>query len=283
MPETPDPLVAWRRLRIELRRLREAKGDTQQQVADAMEWSLSKLIRIETGRIRISTNDLKVLTGYYGLPDERREELLTLSRDSRRQAWWEPYRDYILPEYASFVACESDASEIRSFEPNIIPGLLQTRAYTDAVFANFGLSGERAAKQAELRMERQRLFDKADAPAVWFVIDESAIRRQVGGPDLMRDQLRHVRDMAARPGVEIRIAPFSMGLYPWHREGYAVLRFADDSPMILYTSSASGQMLTSDVRDDRPQLHLEAFDALRTRLSGEESAKIVDDALGRLR
>jgi transcriptional regulator with XRE-family HTH domain len=278
MPESPDPLVAWRRLRIELRRLREHKGDTQQQVADAMDWSLSKLIRIETGRIRISTNDLRVLTSYYGVEGDARDELIELSRDSRRQAWWEPFREYISPEYATFVACETDASEIRNFEPNVVPGLLQVPAYVAAVMGNAPQDPVVAEKMTELRLRRQQLLERHDMPKLRFIIDESVVRRVAGGRDVMREQLRHLRTMAGHPDVTLLVAPFAIGLYRLHRRGYVVFRFADESPMILYLAGGEGEMLTSDVRDERPVTYLEAFD----ELAGKLSLKIVDDALQQL-
>lgn len=282
MPEYLDPLVAWRRLHLELRRLREAKGDTQQQVADAMEWSLSKLIRIETGRIRISVNDLRVLTSYYGLPEGVRDELLALARDSRKSAWWEPYRDVISKSYAEYVAFESVASVIRCFESAVVPGLLQTEEYAWQVMQFAGAPEHLSRRRVELRMRRQQGWQDTGTADTRFLIDESIIHRVVGGPDVMRRQLRHLYDVAELPNVTLKIVPYTEGLYPRHRVGYSLFQFADDAPLVLYLDNDTSDMITTDVADDRPVAYLDAFMAMEDKLSTENALKAIEDALARL-
>lgn len=282
MPEYLDPLVAWRRLHLELRRLREAKGDTQQQVADAMEWSLSKLIRIETGRIRISVNDLRVLTSYYGLSDDVRNELLALARDSRKSAWWEPYRDVISKSYAEYVAFESVASVIRCFESAVVPGLLQTEEYAWQVMEFAGVPDDLARRRVELRMRRQEGWRSAGTADTRFLIDESIIHRVVGGAASMRRQLRYLREIAELPNVTLKIVPYAEGLYPRHRVGYSLFQFVDDAPLVLYLDNDSTDMITTDVADDRPVAYLDAFTALEDKFSSQDALKAIDDALARL-
>ncbi|GAA4951597.1 helix-turn-helix transcriptional regulator [Yinghuangia aomiensis] len=282
MPEYLDPLVAWRRLHLELRRLREVKGDTQQQVADAMEWSLSKLIRIETGRIRISVNDLRVLTGYYGLPDDVRNELLALARDSRKSAWWEPYRDVISKSYAEFIAFESVASVVRCFSSVVVPGLLQTEEYAWQVMEAAGMPDQLARRLVELRMKRQEMWRQATSVDTRFLVDESVIRRVVGGPEVMRQQLQRLREVAELPNVSFKVVPYSEGLYRLHRVGYSLFQFPDDAPLVLYLDNDSSDMITTDVADERPVAYLDTYTDLDAKFSAEDATKIIGDALARL-
>lgn len=181
MPQSPDPLVSLGRLRAELRRLREQRRYTQQQVADAMDWSLSKLIRIEGGRNRISTNDLRVLLNHYGVEPAQQEQLLALSKDVRRTAWWDRFADVIDRDYAAYLGYETVASVIRNFEITIVPGLLQTPEYAEQAMLNTSAARESIPRGVELRVERQKLFEREQAPETHFIIDESVIRRVVGG------------------------------------------------------------------------------------------------------
>lgn len=142
MPDdaVPDPTIHRRRLRSELRKAREAAGMTQRDVAAAMDWSQSKLIRIETGAVNISTNDLRALLGHYGIERARTENLVEVARASRDQPRWNVYKDVAEPEYIAFLGYESSASIIRNFEPLLIPGLLQTEEYAREILKRYSRS-----------------------------------------------------------------------------------------------------------------------------------------------
>lgn len=282
MPQTPDPLVSLARLRAELRRLREQHAFTQQQVADAMDWSLSKLIRIEGGRNRISTNDLRVLLTHYQVEPAQQERLLALSKDVRRAAWWDKYSDVLSREYGAYISYESVASTLRNFEITVVPGLLQTADYAAEAMASASMPAEKIPRAVELRLERQKLFDRAEPPETHFIVDESVIRRVVGGPDVMREQLRHLRQLAARPSITLQIVPFTAGLYPRHRRGYALFEFPDVESLVLYIEGAEGEMIISEPTGGQQQEYLDSFFALEEMDAGSDASKMIDDALARL-
>lgn len=282
MPQSPDPLVSLARLRAELRRLREQHAFTQQQVADAMDWSLSKLIRIEGGRNRISTNDLRVLLTHYQVAPEQQDRLLALSKDVRRSAWWDKYSDVLSREYAAYLSYESVASVIRSFEATVMPGLLQTPEYAMCVMENGGLAPARSVRNVELRMQRQQLLEREQPPETHFIVDEAVIRRVVGGPDIMREQLLRLRSLASRPTVKLQILPFSAGLYPRHRRGYAIFEFPDEASLVLYIEESEGSMIIADPMGTEQQLYLETFWSLEETAAGTDAIKMLDDALERL-
>lgn len=282
MPQSPDPLVSLGRLRAELRRLREQRRYTQQQVADAMDWSLSKLIRIEGGRNRISTNDLRVLLNYYGVETAQQEQLLALSKDVRRTAWWDRFGDVIDRDYAAYLGYETVASVIRNFEITIVPGLLQTPEYAEQAMLNTSTPREVIPRGVELRMERQKLFEREQPPETHFIIDESVIRRVVGGRAVMRAQLSHLRAMAQRPDLTLQIVPFSGGLYPRHRRGYALFEFPDDATLVLYIEGAEGSMIISEPAERKPQEYLDSFWRLEEIAGDADPIKLLDDALERL-
>ena len=164
MASGQDPMVQRRRLRVELRKARENAGLSQKEVAPAMDWSLSKLIRIEAGSVNISINDLRVLLQHYGVDDRGRiDSLLTMARAAKEPAWWLPYKEVLSPEFSTFLSYESAASIIRNFEPVLVPGLLQTEEYARATLAEMVppvavLDAEMLGQidnLVELRMERQ--------------------------------------------------------------------------------------------------------------------------------
>jgi transcriptional regulator with XRE-family HTH domain len=284
-----DPAVHRRRLRSELRKAREAAGMTQRDVARAMEWSLSKLLRIESGAVSISTNDLRVLLTHYGVADQPRvDELLKLARASRERSWWSIYRDVANPETISFLGFESSASIIRNFQPLLVPGLLQTEEYAREVIRTIegpDVSGRRLSELLELRMERQDVLVREVAPHLHFIIDEAVIRRVVGGPEVMLRQLRHVRDAMEKPNTTVRVVPFSQGLYPAMRVGYVMFEFPDaEDENILYIENPRGEMI---IRESSPEeedegtsvKYLEIFWELEQLAPKERAPAAIDDAI----
>src|SRR6266567_1620788 len=196
--ENPSPAVTRRRLRTELRRARLEAGLTQEHVAGVMDWSLSKLIRIENGSVSISTNDLKALVQYYKITDDKRiAELLALARASRERSWWSTYRD-ISKQLAQLIEYESAAYISRHYQDLVIPGLLQTTEYMRT--STRQLAPDMPASQVdtvvEVRLKRQELVKRAETPLLFFVLDEAVIRRMVGDRDVMRRQLQQLVEAA---------------------------------------------------------------------------------------
>lgn len=270
--ENPSPAVTRRRLRTELRRARLDDGLTQEHVARAMDWSLSKLIRIENGSVNISTNDLKALLHYYEITDEKRvAELLALARASRERSWWSTYRDIAKP-LAQLIEYENAAYISRHYEDLVIPGLLQTTDYMR--LSTRQLAPDMTASQVdtvvEVRLKRQELLKRAEAPLLFFVLDESVVRRVVGEKDVRRHQLQQLVEAAVMPNVTIEVVPFTAGLVPGLQAPFVIHEFseaADDE--LLYLESPRGDVLS---RDDPDEIlgYREDFERLRQASLGPQ-------------
>jgi transcriptional regulator with XRE-family HTH domain len=290
LPPTADPTIYRRRLRNELRKAREQAGFAQRDVAGAMEWSLSKLLRIETGAVSITTNDLRALLGHYHISEpERVEALLTLARAARERSPWSVYRDLGTPEFVAHLAYESAASVIRNFEPRFVPGLLQTEEYARQLLTEFrGPDETLIDRLVDLRIERQEIFDRPNPPSVHFIMDEVAIHRGVGGADVMRRQLRRLKEFLDRDNVTIRIVPFSEGIYPRMRQSYELFEFDDpESEDVLSIEGPQGDLLVreaspSDEPTVSPVEYLQAFFKLEQVARREATPHLVDAALDRL-
>ena len=252
--ENLSPAVTRRRLRTELRRARNEAGLTQEHVAQAMDWSLSKLIRIENGTNSISTNDLKVLVQHYGITDEKRiAELLSLSKASRERSWWSAHPGIAKP-LAELIEYESAAHVSRHYEDLVIPGLLQTTDYMRASTRQLApdLPADRIDAVVEVRVKRQEeLFKRAEAPLLYFVLDEAVIRRVVGGTDVMRRQLQQLIEASDMPNVTVEVVPFAAGLVPGLQTAFVIHEFMDDADEeLLYLESPHGDMLIRNKQDE---------------------------------
>lgn len=218
MGDSASPLLQRRRLRTDLRTARLEKELTQEQVAKAMEWSLSKMNRIEKAKTGISTNDLKVLLPLYGITDKKRtQELLDLARAARQPGWWRQYSDVAPGRLLELIDFESAASAVHQFETTVVPGILQTEEYASAILQEFhggNMPDENVRKLVELRTARRDLLVGAEAPKFSFVLDESVIHRVVGNPAVTSKQFRDLVSTAELPSVTIQIVPFTAGLHP---------------------------------------------------------------------
>jgi transcriptional regulator with XRE-family HTH domain len=279
--ETTSPVVARRRLRAELRRARLDAGLTQEQVAVAMDWSLSKLIRIENGTVGISMNDLKAILAHYKITDEgRTAELITLSRGARERSWWNAYRD-ASPRLIQLIEYESASSIIRNFQPMLIPGLLQTEEYAAATIRNLSpqATEQEVHTGTEMRMKRQQLLQQREVPLMFFIMDEAAVRRLVGGKQAMRRQIQRLLDESDKPTVTIEVVPFSAGAHPGMQGPFMLFEFpdpADDDA--LYLEGPSDIRLN---RDDPEEISIfrERFEVLRELSLGPQ---VSTDLLRRL-
>ncbi|WJK35129.1 helix-turn-helix transcriptional regulator [Solwaraspora sp. WMMA2065] len=244
MPGDPgsgeSPAAARRRLRLALRRARESAGLTQGKVADALDWSVSKVNRIEKGSVSVSTTDLRALLELYGVVDaDRAGRLLRDARTSRLRGWWdEPrYREHLTPAMLQLLQLEGEASAIRVFQPTLIPGLLQTREYGEFVL-NFWRSELPEADRA-LRLEarlrrRDQVLDRPDPPEFHLVLDESVLWRTIGGPRVMVGQFAALLRVARRPNVRVRIVPFADAAIMAMLAPFTLLDFGDEENALLY-------------------------------------------------
>lgn len=262
MADSASPLAERRRLSSELRNLRQEKKLTQQEVAEAMVWSLSKMIRVENAETGIRVNDLKVLLEYYEIKDEdKKAPLIALAQEAGKRGWWrgQSYSKVAPRELLRLIDYESAASSIRQFETMYVPGILQTHDYARAVLQNF-YEREPAKAMTELRTKREGQLTRKDAPQFTFLLDEPVIQRLAGGPSVMRQQLQYLVDVAERPNVTIRVVPFSAGLHPGSGP-FEIIQFADAADQYaVFIETAPRDFITDKPEDARK--HLEVFDRI---------------------
>lgn len=253
-----------------------------------MDWSLSKLIRIEAGSVSISTNDVKALLQHYHVDDcDQVSDLVELARVSRRRVWWASYRDAIPASFASYIGLEAEAGGLQFFQAVGIPGLLQTERYARAIAAasppTSDLVASAKATTVELRLRRQReVLRRADPPRIEAVLDEATLRRQIGGAECLGDQLRHLADTARSDHVTVQVLPFTVPDYSVEAP-FVVLKFADpEDSDVVYVEGA----MIQDVIDDRAAVrpYQEMFAQLQAKsLSPADSLAMMEkiaDELG---
>ena len=269
MADSTSPLVLRRRLRTALRNARQDKNLTQEQVAAAMVWSPSKMIRIENAASSISINDVKALLQLYGITDEKQKaELVALAREARKPTWWRSYSHVASSSLIGLIDYESAASSVRQFEITYIPGILQTEEYAHAVLDNFygdTPNAEGVAALVELRTKRWDQLNREDAPQFSFILDEPVIHRLVGGPSVMRRQLRRLSEVAELPNVTIEIVPLSVGLHPGTSGPFEIIQLADASDeYVVYLEAAR------EISDDpnETQRYLERFKRIKEKSLG---------------
>ncbi|MFE9306670.1 helix-turn-helix domain-containing protein [Streptomyces sp. NPDC088353] len=246
MPRDIDPSLNRRRLRIELRKARENAGMTQRDAAKALEWSLSKLIRIEAGTVSLGVTDLRALLQLYDVTDPGLvAELEDAARGSKGLSWWAQYSDVVSSQYALYLGYEGSADTIRMYNPVILPGLLQTEDYATALLSALGPESF-LRQRVDLRLTRQeRFFDGEDGPEIDIVLDEATVRREIGGPAVMRRQIDHIMTLAEHPRTSLRLLPFSAGAHFSVTTPFILLSFKDDDDL-LYLEGPGGGMSSRD-------------------------------------
>ncbi len=216
-----------------------------------MEWSLSKVIRIESGAVGLSANDLRALLGLYGITDQTRaDELLDLARASRQSSWWSRYRPDISAQYLQYIEYEEAASVLRMYEPLLLPGLCQTREYATAIIRELADPGTPEAlirTRIEIRMKRQELLERDSPPAIFCVLDESAVQRMAGQRDVAPGQIARLIDLAGRPSVTLEIVPFSAGFHRGMLESFLIAEFPDpEDGDVLFSESSRDTIFSQD-------------------------------------
>ncbi|MDT0322204.1 helix-turn-helix domain-containing protein [Streptomyces millisiae] len=273
-----NPTVRRRRLGQELRRLREDRGMTAEEVADRLLVSQSKISRLENGRRSISPRDVRDLCGVYEVEDRRLvDSLMQMAKESRQQGWWHAFAE-LSPTYSVYIGLETDASSLRVYEPQVVPGLMQTPAYASAVISGAlpEVGEEEVASRVQVRMRRQeRVWDDKQPLRLWAVVDEAALRRQVGGRATMTDQLARLMECSRLPHVTLQVMPFTAGAHPGVNGQYTILEFpeATDSTVIYLEGG------TSDLYLEKPhdvQHYSVMYEHLRAQaLSPEESRTLI--------
>lgn len=232
------PTVLRMLLGIQLRRLREDAGITPDRAGYEIRGSRSKISRLEHGRVSFKQRDVADLLTLYGVTDpEQRAGMLSLAEQANTQGWWAKYSDILPDWFEAYLGLEAAASLIRTFELQFVHGLFQTPGYARAVtiLGHRAASAEEIDRRVSLRMKRQDLLNSQDAPRVWTVMDEAALRRPVGGPQVMREQLQHLLDVSELPHVTVQVVPFRQGGHAGAGGSFTVLRFPQaDLPDVAY-------------------------------------------------
>lgn len=234
-------------LAAELRRLREQANMTGQAAAKELGWQHSKLTRIEKADQGVKLDDLDQLMALYSVQDASlREGLLQLARDAKQRGWWADYRDVFSP--GALPDFEAEASAIRCFEAQVIPGLFQTPRYIEAIFRGGAAHApEVIQRHVQARLERQRILEGVHPVKVDAVIDEGALRRLVGGPHIMSEQLQHLLNLAPRPNIDIRVLPFSAGAHAAVLGSFIILEFEDPlDPSLAFTEGVGTRLIVEE-------------------------------------
>jgi transcriptional regulator with XRE-family HTH domain len=232
------PIAVRMLVGAQLRQLREAVGITREQAGYAIRASHSKISRLELGRTGFKPRDVADLLTLYGVTDTtERSSLLSLAEQANSPGWWRPYGDLVPPWFEAYLGLEQAAAVIRGYEVQFVPGLLQTPDYARAVIM-LGHTHESKAdidRRVALRMERQEILRRPDAPSLWAVIDEGALRRPLGGAATMRRQLEYLRAVTELPNVTVQLLPFSVGGHSAAGGPITLLRFPEgELPDVVY-------------------------------------------------
>ncbi|MFI6179341.1 helix-turn-helix domain-containing protein [Nonomuraea sp. NPDC051191] len=237
----------------QLRKLREAKNVSREEAGHLIRGSESKISRMELGRVGFKERDVSDLLTLYGVVDpQARAAVLDLVATANEPGWWHRFNDVLPTWFQAYVGLEEAAARIRTYEVQFVPGLLQTKEYARAVVTAgaAGIATEEIARRVDLRLERQRIFDRPDGPIFWAVIDEAALRRPIGGVEVMRAQLEHLIDLMRQPSITIQIMPFSFGGHSAEGGAFSVLRFPDrDLPDVVYVEQLASALYL-DKRED---------------------------------
>ncbi|MFE9203201.1 helix-turn-helix domain-containing protein [Micromonospora sp. NPDC007230] len=247
------PTVLRMLLGAQLRRLREGAGVSRESAGWEIRSSESKISRMELGRVGFKERDVADLLTLYGVTAaEEREALLKLARDANSPGWWHRYGDVLPSWFQSYLGLEAAAALIRTYEVQFVPGLLQTPEYARAVIllGHRGAPDEEVDRRVSLRTKRQEVLRRDKPPQLWAVLDEAALRRPIGGPEVMRAQLDALIAATAQPHVQLQIVPFAAGGHAAASGAFSILRFGDqDLPDVVYIEQLTSAIYL-DKRDD---------------------------------
>jgi transcriptional regulator with XRE-family HTH domain len=273
----PSPTARRRRLAGALRQMREAHQLSCTEAGKAVGWSESKISRIETGRVTIRQADLELLLDLYEIAGEERAALLTLSRQAAHRGWWHSYADALPGYFENYVGLEDGAKSLSTYQNQLVPGLMQTQEYAAAVFqsARPVASPDEIERQLAARVTRQALLTTSTPLQVWAVLDEAVLRRQVGGPAVMRGQLDRLLQLAALPSATIQVLPFDTGAHASMGTSFELLQFPEsgDTAIVYIEDHTRSQYLETPADIERYTL---VFDHLRaSALSPSRSVELI--------
>jgi len=276
------PTVRRMLVGAQLRRLRTDNGITREQAGEAIRASEWKIHRLENGQVGFKDRDIVDLLRLYGVTDPGEvADFLVLAREANAPGWWHHYGDVLPQWFRAYVDLESAATLIRTYEGQFVPGLLQVEDYMRAVVGGGHLEDlpEEAEHRVQLRLGRQTLLERKDAPRLWAVVDEAALRRPVGGPKVMRAQLERLIEASKLPNVILQVLPFGAGAHPAMVGAFSVLRFADhELPDVVYVEHLTSALYLSKQEDVDQYLHVMESICVRSA-APDKTVEIVGDVL----
>ena len=268
-----------------LRRLRTELGLTREQAAQAIRASEWKIHRLENGQVGFKDRDIIDLLALYQVTDPAEvADFLTLAREANTPGWWQHYGDVLPSWFRTYVDLEQAATLIRTYEGQFVPGLLQTDDYMRAVVrgAHLEESGDEVGRRVRLRMARQILLTREGPPRLWAVVDEAALRRPVGGSEVMRGQLERLIEATKLPNVTLQILPFASGAHPAMVGSFTVLRFPDEElPDIVYLEHLTSALYLN--KPDEVDQYLHVMESICVRAAApDQTVELLDQILDEL-
>lgn len=272
----PGPTIRRRMLGTELRTLRLSHDLSLDEVTKQLAWSAAKLSRIETARTAASANDVRTLLDHYRITGKkRREDLIGLTRDPRKsQGWWTDFSDVVPGKRWSFVKLEDDAEEIRSYEVEYIPGLLQTREYAEFCFriAYPTATKDVVERHASARMVRQQLLERDDAPLIWSIVNVGALSRVAAMPEeVAHGQFQRLLDTMDLPRVTLQFLPLSISPHPGQTGTFTLLRFPEPGGEVVHLDTLTGSFYLEEPQ--QIESYAAAFRHLETRVLSKTASR----------
>ncbi|EKX62721.1 helix-turn-helix transcriptional regulator [Streptomyces ipomoeae] len=255
--------------------LRESAGIRREEAARILHVAPATVRRMETAEVALKIPYLQLLLKAYGVSDEEAATFVRLAEEANKPGWWQRYHDILPGWFSMYVSLEGAASLIRGYDPHFVPGLLQTEDYTRGVMVSGAIGTTRPddiERHVALRMQRQELLTRKDAPRLWFVMDETVLRRPVAGPRVMRDQIDRLLEATELSHVTLQLTTFDTGPHPGTYGPFVLFRFAmPELPDMVYSEYLTGAVYL----DDRSEVatHLEVMDRMAAQAATAQRTK----------
>jgi transcriptional regulator with XRE-family HTH domain len=266
--------VRSRRLTLELKHFREQAGLTGEQVAEPMGWSVAKVYRMEGDKVRILVRDVQRLLTLYQVTGAQADAVLELARQARVKDWWQQYSGAIPEWFQFYIGLEAAASGVHGYESKLVPGLLQTEGYIRAIMSTAPTpeTDDDIERQVLVRMERQKRLTAPDAPDLWVVLNEAVIRRTVGGPKVMREQLHWLVEISKQSNLTIQVLAYDAGAHPAMHGAFWIMQFPEPAdPDVVYVEAQTGALYLEKTEDVRRYSLM--FDHLRAQALSPEASR----------
>jgi transcriptional regulator with XRE-family HTH domain len=274
------PTVRLRRMAAEIRALRAASGLTRDDVVERTGINAATLYRIEHARVRPQTRTLRTLLDLYGADADKQAELVELLRDARQRGWLHAYQSELPEQYTTYIGFEGEARSVWNYESLYVPGLLQTEDYARAVI-RAGLPGatpDDIEPRVQVCIQRQEVLQGDNPLELWAIVDEAALRRQVGGQNVMRAQLEHLLTSADLPHVTFQVIPFTVGAHAGMPGSFVFMQFTEAAiPDVIYLDSMAGDLFLEAEADVRR--YRLAFEHLRAVAASPDASRALVTAL----